>query len=120
MGSLIMNILCTTVPLTILLFNYPSHLLGVFSMVFTYFMYLQRFILMMHYAEHRKLFKEPYHSVLQYLLPNLNAMNYILFDSLDGGGSESLINDAQGKTHGQAALLLELDLPQKLEKYVKT
>ena len=69
MGSLIMNILCTTVPLTILLFNYPSHLLGVFSMVFTYFMYLQRFILMMHYAEHRKLFKEPYHSVLQYLLP---------------------------------------------------
>ena len=69
MASLIMNILCTTVPLTALLYKYPSHLLGAFSMGFTYFMYLQRFILMMHYAEHRKLFQEPYHKVLQYLLP---------------------------------------------------
>jgi hypothetical protein len=32
---------------------------------------------------------------------------------------EALINDAQGKTHGQAALLLHIDLPEELEKYVR-
>ena len=49
--------------------------------------------------------------VKRYLLPNLNAMNYILLDSLDGGGSESLINDAQGKTHGQALLKMKVQIP---------
>ena len=47
----------------------------------------------------------------RYLLPNLNAINYILFDSLNGGGSESLINDAQGKTHGQAILKMDVEVP---------
>ena len=56
--------------------------------------------------------------VLKYELPNLLALNYILTDSLGGGGSESLINDAQGKTHGQALLLLEVDLPEELIKYI--
>tara|TARA_Y100000748_G_scaffold290610_1_gene277397 strand:- start:243 stop:578 length:336 start_codon:yes stop_codon:yes gene_type:complete len=51
--------------------------------------------------------------VKRYLLPNLNAVNYILFDSLDGGGSESLINDAQGKTHGQAILKMEVEVPNE-------
>ena len=58
--------------------------------------------------------------VIRYELDNILALNFILKDSLGGGGSETLINDAQGKTHGQAALLLELDLPKKLEKYVKS
>ena len=39
------------------------------------------------------------------------TMNYILLDSLDGGGSESLINDAQGKTHGQALLKMKVQIP---------
>jgi len=52
--------------------------------------------------------------VKRYLLPNLNAINYILFDSLNGGGSESLINDAQGKTHGQAILKMNIQLPSEL------
>lgn len=56
----------------------------------------------------------------RYELDNILALNFILKDSLGGGGSETLINDAQGKTHGQAALLLELDLPKELEKYVKS
>ena len=51
--------------------------------------------------------------VKRYLLPNLNAMNYILFDSLNGGGSESLINDAQGKTHGQALLKMKVEVPME-------
>ena len=52
--------------------------------------------------------------VVRYELPNLNAFNFILHDSLGGGGSGSLLNDAQGKTHGQAMLLLELDIPKNL------
>ena len=42
-------------------------------------------------------------------LPNLNSLNFILNDSLEGGGSETLINDAQGKTFGQAILMMKVD-----------
>ena len=52
--------------------------------------------------------------VIRYELPNLNAFNFILHDSLGGGGSGSLLNDAQGKTHGQAMLLMKLDIPDDL------
>ncbi len=54
--------------------------------------------------------------VKRYLMDNINAINYILIDSLDGGGSESLLNDAQGKTHGQAILRMEVDIPKNLIK----
>ena len=56
--------------------------------------------------------------VVRYELDNINALNFILKDSLGGGGSETLINDAQGKTHGQAMLMMYIDLPKELEKYV--
>ena len=56
--------------------------------------------------------------VKRYTLDNLRALNFILGDSLGGGGSESLQNDAQGKTHGQALLLLEIDLPDSLEIFI--
>ena len=52
--------------------------------------------------------------VERYELPNLRALNFMLYDSLGGGGSESLKNDAQGKTHGQALLMMELDVPDDL------
>ena len=52
--------------------------------------------------------------VKRYLLKNLNAINYMLYDSLDGGGSESLLNDAQGKTHGQAFLRMDIEVPSEL------
>jgi hypothetical protein len=45
---------------------------------------------------------------------NLRALNFLLADSLGGGGSASLRTDAQGKTHGLALLRLELDLPQSV------
>ena len=48
-------------------------------------------------------------SVVRYELENLNALNFILNDSLEGGGSETLINDAQGKTFGQAVLMMKID-----------
>ena len=43
--------------------------------------------------------------------PNLLALNFILHDSLGGGGSESLKSDAQGKTHGLALLEMEIERP---------
>jgi hypothetical protein len=48
-------------------------------------------------------------SVERYELPNLYALNFILNDSLQGGGSETLINDAQGKTFGQAILMMKIN-----------
>lgn len=43
---------------------------------------------------------------------NMRVLNFLLEDSLGGGGSASLRTDAQGKTHGLAVLRLELDVPQ--------
>lgn len=48
----------------------------------------------------------------RYEAPNLLALNFILHDSLGGGGSESLKTDAQGKTHGIALLRMELEVPE--------
>lgn len=50
----------------------------------------------------------------RYEVPNLLALNFILHDSLGGGGTESLINDAQGKTHAQGMLQLEIEVPNEL------
>jgi len=49
--------------------------------------------------------------VERFEVPNLKALNFILHDSLGGGGSESVKTDAQGKTHGLALLRMEMDLP---------
>jgi len=43
--------------------------------------------------------------------PNMRVLNFLLEDSLGGGGSASLKTDAQGKTHGLALLRMELDVP---------
>lgn len=50
----------------------------------------------------------------RYEVPNLNALNFILHDSLGGGGTESLKTDAQGKTHAQGLLMMEVDVPEEL------
>ncbi len=46
--------------------------------------------------------------VVRYELPNLYALNFVLENVLDGGGSCSLRLDSQGKTLGQALLLMEI------------
>lgn len=48
--------------------------------------------------------------VERYEVPKIHALNFILHDSLGGGGTESLKIDAQGKTHGQGLLALELEV----------
>ncbi len=50
-------------------------------------------------------------SVDRYELPNLRGLNFILHDSLGGGGSASLKNDAQGKTHALGLLRIRVDVP---------
>ena len=50
-------------------------------------------------------------TVTRFVADNLRVLNFLLEDSLDGGGSASLKTDAQGKTHGLALLRLELDVP---------
>lgn len=48
--------------------------------------------------------------VERFEVPNLHALNFILHDSLGGGGTESLKTDAQGKTHAQALLTMEVEV----------
>lgn len=50
----------------------------------------------------------------RYEVPNLLALNFILHDSLGGGGTESLKTDAQGKTHAQGLLQMEIEVPEEL------
>lgn len=50
----------------------------------------------------------------RYEVPNLLALNFMLKDSLGGGGTESLKNDAQGKTHAQGLLQMEVEIPDEL------
>lgn len=48
--------------------------------------------------------------VLRHELPNLGALNFVLFDALDGGGTLSLRIDAQGKTLAALLLAMEIDV----------
>ncbi len=50
--------------------------------------------------------------VVRYEADNLRVLNFLLEDSLGGGGSASLRTDAQGKTHGLALLRLQLEVPE--------
>ena len=52
--------------------------------------------------------------VERYELPNLGALNFLLHESLDGGGTLSLKADAQGKTYSAALLRMEIDVPDEL------
>jgi hypothetical protein len=53
-------------------------------------------------------------AVQRFELDNLNALNFLLHESLDGGGTLSLKADAQGKTYSAALLRMEIDVPDDL------
>ncbi len=48
--------------------------------------------------------------VERFELPNLWALNFLLHESLGGGGTKSLKNDAQGKTLSSVMLRMELEV----------
>jgi hypothetical protein len=52
--------------------------------------------------------------VERFELPNLDALNFLLHESLDGGGTLSLKADAQGKTYSSALLRMEIEIPDGL------
>jgi hypothetical protein len=52
--------------------------------------------------------------VERFELPNLHALNFLLHEALDGGGTVSLMTDAQGKTFSTAMLRMRVPLPAEL------
>jgi hypothetical protein len=58
-------------------------------------------------------------TVTRYELDNLQALNFLLDDSLDGGGTKSLMIDAQGKTFASALLNQKIYVPQALLETIK-
>ena len=48
--------------------------------------------------------------VERFELPNLGALNFLLHESLGGGGTLSLMTDAQGKTFSTALLRMSIEV----------
>ena len=63
--------------------------------------------------------KEHFGSMVQgrvdrYEVPNVRALNFVLYGALGGGGPRSLRSDSLGKTLGGALVRLEIDVPASL------
>jgi len=56
--------------------------------------------------------------VERFELPNLHALNFLLHDALEGGGTVSLMTDAQAKVTATAILRMEVDVPQEVAEEV--
>jgi hypothetical protein len=48
--------------------------------------------------------------VERFELPNIRALNFLLHESLGGGGTLSLMTDAQGKTFSTALLRMQIEI----------
>ena len=57
--------------------------------------------------------------VERYELPKLGALNFLLHGALGGGGTMSLMNDAQGKVFSTALLRMEIEVPDQVAKVVR-
>lgn len=51
--------------------------------------------------------------VERFELPNLKALNFLLHESLGGGGTLSLMTDAQGKTFSTALLRMNIEVSEE-------
>src|SRR5918912_3742323 len=58
-------------------------------------------------------------AVERYELPNLGALNFLLHESLGGGGTLSLMTDAQGKTFSTALLRMFVEVPDDEARKLK-
>src|ERR687890_1842872 len=58
--------------------------------------------------------------VERFELPNIGALNFLLHECLGGGGTLSLMTDAQGKTFSTALLRMEIDLNDEEARALKT
>ncbi len=57
--------------------------------------------------------------VERFELPNLGALNFLLHGALDGGGTMSLMNDAQGKVFSTALLRMKLEVSDEVAARVR-
>ena len=55
-------------------------------------------------------------AVERFELPNLGALNFLLHECLGGGGTVSLMTDAQGKTFSTALLRMQIEVPDEEAK----
>ena len=57
--------------------------------------------------------------VERFELPNLHALNFLLHGALGGGGTVSLMTDAQGKVFSTALLRMEVEVPEDVARRVE-
>src|SRR4029078_11559934 len=57
--------------------------------------------------------------VERFELPNLGPLNFLLHESLGGGGNLSLMTDAQGKTFSTALLRMEIEISDEERERLK-
>ncbi|MGH7628553.1 MAG: AtuA-related protein [Gemmatimonadales bacterium] len=67
-------------------------------------------------ARVRRHFRGMVSGVKRFELPNLGALNFLLHDALDGGGTISLKTDAQGKVYSTALLRMEIPVPAHIAR----
>ena len=58
--------------------------------------------------------------VERFELPNLHALNFMLYGALDGGGTVSLRTDAQGKVLSTALLRMEVEVSDEVARRFAT
>jgi hypothetical protein len=86
---------------------------GLIALDPSYYELLAREVTRARVARH---FKGMVSSVDRFELPNLRALNFLLHDALDGGGTISLKTDAQGKVYSTALLRMEIPVPVSLAR----
>ena len=57
--------------------------------------------------------------VERFQLDNLHAVNFLLHGALDGGGTVSLMTDAQGKVFSTALLRMKIEVPDEVAERVR-
>ena len=57
--------------------------------------------------------------VERFELDNLHALNFLLHGALDGGGTVSLMTDAQGKVFSTALLRMRIEVPDDVAERVR-
>ena len=56
---------------------------------------------------------------VRYELPGLLALNFVLINALDGGGTSSLFLDPQGKSYAQQLLAMPVKIPASLLEHAR-
>lgn len=86
---------------------------GLIALEPAYYELLVREVTTLRVARH---FRGMVGSVERFELPNLHALNFLLHEALDGGGTISLKTDAQGKVYSTALLRLAVPVPVALAR----